>query len=111
MDEIGRLEDSALQKTNVEDWPGARALFEEALTHEMPPVRRAWILRSVALTYQRENNLRAAITTAQEAIHLLVSVDDSEDTESLGKWLLRFVQETHEAERQSSLRTYINYRY
>jgi hypothetical protein len=94
MDEVGRIEADALRKTEVGDWPRARVLFNQALAHEMPPLRRAYILKSVALTYQREDNRGPAITTAEEAIRVLNSAGTAgKDAESLRNWLSLFIQD------------------
>ena len=72
-DEIARLEEDAIRRTSVSDWPGARVLFEQALTFEMPALRRAHILKNVAGTYWKERNSPAAAATAQRAIEVLNS--------------------------------------
>ena len=72
-DEIARIEAEGISKPEVKDWPGARALFEQALRFEMPALRRAEILRNVAKTYFFEDDLKMANTTAQQALSILNS--------------------------------------
>jgi hypothetical protein len=96
MDEIGSIEAAALQQTEVGNWPSARRLFLRALTLEMPPLRRAYIEKSVALTHQREANWREALMWANMALDTLGSVgilSGGDDAQSLYQWLSRFVQD------------------
>jgi hypothetical protein len=71
MDEIAQLEAQAIERTNIQDWEGARALFGQALTFEMPLLRRAEILRNVAGTYWKEGNLAKGNAAAQQALEIL----------------------------------------
>lgn len=70
-DEIARIESEGIQKTHLADWPAARALFAKALTFDMPALRRAQILRNVALTYIKEGNRSEAQKTSQQAVETL----------------------------------------
>lgn len=76
-DEITGLEVEAIRKTNVSDWPGARAFFHRALALEMTPLRRAEIMRNLAGTYWKEGDSRQAHTVAKQAINILDSADVS----------------------------------
>jgi hypothetical protein len=70
-DEIARIEGEGVEKTRIGDWRGARALFEQALTFEMPALRRAQILRNVAGTYLKEGNHSGVQETSRRAIEVL----------------------------------------
>jgi hypothetical protein len=77
-DEIARIEAEAIHKTEVSDWVGARLLFEQALTFEMPAFRQAWILKNLAGTYWKEGDRAAAAAAARRAISLLDSAGQSD---------------------------------
>ena len=70
-DEIARIEREGIQKTSSGDWSGARALFEQALTFEMPAIRRAEILKNVAGTYLKEGDHPGVQETSRRAIGVL----------------------------------------
>ena len=73
-DEIAKIEKEGIEKTRVRDWAGARVLFEEALTFEMPALRRAEILRNVAGTCLEEGNRFGVQETSRRAIEVLDTV-------------------------------------
>jgi hypothetical protein len=94
MDDIGRIEADAIRQTEVGNWPLARYLFLQTLTHEMPPLRHAYLERSVAQTYQREGNWREAEMWASMALETLGSVgvpSGGEEAQSLHEWLVSFI--------------------
>jgi hypothetical protein len=63
----------AIKMTQIRNWLKARALFEEALKADNPVLKRAWLLRNLALTYQSESKSRRAAITAQKGIEVLDS--------------------------------------
>lgn len=94
MDKIEKIETEALENIRVGDFPGARALFELALRHEMASYRRAWILKSIALTHWHENNRELANSVADEVIHVLDSTRDTSDVGGvLREWHQSFMQD------------------
>jgi hypothetical protein len=88
-DEIARIESEGIQKTQVSDWPGARVLFAKSLTFEMPALRRAEILKNVAMTYYKEGNRSEAQNTSRQAVETLEKAGiSSQRAEQLRRELL-----------------------
>src|SRR4051812_23068313 len=69
-DVIASVESEGVRRTEVRDWSGARAYFQQALTFDMPALRQAEILRNVVGTYLKEGNVPAAVATAEQAIKI-----------------------------------------
>lgn len=74
-DEIAKIEVEGIRLTQVGDWSGARSYFEQALTLEMPALRRAQILRNVAGTYLKEGDREGVVATAERALAILDASD------------------------------------
>ena len=72
-DEITKIEEEGIRKTQIGDWSVAREYFEEALLHDMPALRQAKILRNIAGTYLKEGNREGVILTTEKAIAVLDS--------------------------------------
>ena len=70
-DEIARIEEEGVKLTDVGDWAGARARFEDTLNHEMSPFRRASILSNIARTYMKEKSIDRAAAIAREGLDVL----------------------------------------
>ena len=72
-DEITKIEEKGIRKTQIGDWCGAREYFEEALIHDMPALRQAEILRNIAGTYLKVGNREDVILTSVKAMAVLDS--------------------------------------
>lgn len=70
-DQITKIEEEGIRRTQINDWSGAREYFEQALTLHMPALRQAQILRNIAGTYFKEGNQQAVVRTVEQAIAIL----------------------------------------